>query len=133
MSAVPPSLVRAARRMANSLQKETDITRLGSLGDLAAAAEDKKTALQQFTEACAIRGHTPPPTPAERFELRHLLAAADENALILEAVTSTLQDLTRRVRSAAATIADPGTYTLPGRAARRPARHVMSACVNAKV
>jgi hypothetical protein len=38
----PSSLIPAARRMAKSLQKETDCARMGSLGDLVEAAEAKK-------------------------------------------------------------------------------------------
>jgi hypothetical protein len=129
----PPALVAAARRMAKTLQKETDCARMGSLGDLAEAAEAKKAALQEFTLACVPRGQTPPVTAAERAELRRLLAHADENALILEAVSATLQDLSGKLRSAAAAVADPGTYTVSGRIPRRPGRHVLAACVNASV
>jgi ferric-dicitrate binding protein FerR (iron transport regulator) len=119
--------------MIATLQKETTLAQLGALGDLAAAADAKRTALRQFIEACAMRGRTPPATDSERAELRRLLAAADENALILEAVSSTLRDLARKVRAAAATIADPGIYTLPGRPARRSERHVLAARINATV
>ena len=127
------SLIPAARRMAKSLQKETDCARLGSLADLAAAAEAKNAAFQEFAIACAARGITSPATPAERTELRRLLAHADENALILEAVSATLQDLSGKLRSAAAAVADPGTYTVSGRTSKRVGRHVLSACVNASV
>jgi hypothetical protein len=129
----PPSLVPAARRMAKSLQNETDCARMGSLGDLAEAAAAKKAALQEFTLACAARGSAPSATAAERAELRRLLAHADENALILEAVTATLEDLSGKLRRAAAAVADPGTYTAPGRSPKRSDRHVLAACVNASV
>ena len=129
----PPSLITAARRMAKSLQKETDCARMGSLGELAEAAAAKRVALEEFTQACAARGRTPPATAAERTELRRLLAHADENALILEAVTVTLQDLEGKLRSAAAGVADPGTYTVSGRTPKRAGRHVLAACVNASV
>lgn len=128
-----PSLVPAARRMGKSLQKETDCARMGSLADLSEAVEAKKIAAQEFTLACAARGQTPPATELERTELRRLLACADENALILEAVSSTLQDLARKLRSAAAAAADPGIYTAPGRTPKRSGRHVLAACVNASV
>jgi hypothetical protein len=127
------SLVQAARRMAKSLQKETDCARMGSLGDLAEAVEAKKIAFQEFTLACAARGQTPLANAAERAELRRLLARADENSLILEAVSATLQDLAGKVRNAAAAVADPGTYTIPGRTPKRSDRHVLAACVNANV
>lgn len=126
-------MLPAVRRMAKSLQRETECARLGSLADLTEAAEAKKLAFQEFTQACAVRGHTPPATPVERAELRRLLAHADENALILEAVTSTLQDFTGKLRNAAAAVADPGTYTVTGRVPKRSGRHVLAACVNASV
>ena len=129
----PPSLVPAARRMANSLQKETDCARLGSLGELAQAAEAKQAALQEFALACAARGRTPPASATECAELRRLLAHADENALVLEAVSITLQDLAGKLRSAAAAVTDPGTYAAPGRTASRSKRHVVAACVNASI
>jgi hypothetical protein len=131
MSARP--LLPAARRMVKSLQKETDCARMGSLIELAEAAEEKKAAFQEFTHACAARGATTPATAAERTELRSLLAHADENALILEAVSATLLEMDRKLRNAAAAVADPGTYTLPGRAPKRNGRHVLPACVNASV
>jgi hypothetical protein len=133
MTVRAPSLVQAARRMAESLQKETALASIGALGDLTDAAEAKKLALLQFSEACAARRRTPPANEAERAELRRLLAIADENALILEAVSSTLQDLARKIRTAAATLADPGLYAPPGPPAKRFNRHVMAARVNAQV
>jgi ferric-dicitrate binding protein FerR (iron transport regulator) len=133
MSAAEASLIRAARRMTVSLQKETALASLGALGDLAEAADAKEIAFREFAEACAARGRTPPATDGERNELRRVLAAADENALILEAVSSTLQHLAMKVRAAAATIADPGTYAPPGRPARRLDRHVLAARVDASV
>ena len=133
MSAPLSTLVHAARRLAASLQKETELARSGALGDLAAAAAAKLGALGQFTEACAARGRTPPATAQERAELHLLLAVADENALILEAVSSTLQDLATKVRAAAATAADPGTYSPSGSLSGQRARHVMAARVDASV
>jgi hypothetical protein len=129
----PPSLIAAARHMAKTLQQETDCARTGSLGDLAEAAAAKQAALQEFTLACAARGRIAPPTAAECAELRRLLAHADENSLILEAVSAMLQDLSGKLRSAAAAAADPGTYSASGRTPRRLARHVLAARVNASV
>ena len=129
----PPSLAPAARRMAKSLQKETDCARLGSLAELAEAAEAKQAALREFALACAARGRTPPASAAECAELRRLLAHADENALVLEAVSITLQDLAGKLRSAAAAAADPGIYSAPGRTPRRSHRHVVAASVNASI
>jgi hypothetical protein len=119
--------------MAKTLQKETDCARMGSLTELAEAAEAKKLALEEFTLACAARGRTALPTAAESVELRRLLAYADENCLILEAVNAALQDLDSKLRRAAADAADPGTYTLPGRTQKRAGRHVLAASINASV
>lgn len=127
------SLVQAARRMAKSLQKETALARMGSLAELAEAAEAKKLALEEFSAACAARGGVPPATEVERAELRRLLAQADENALILEAVRSTIQHWTGNLRNIAGTIADPGTYTVNRNAAKRSGRHVLAACVNERI
>ncbi len=129
MSRSPASLVRAARLMIDALRNETALARMGALKDLAKAASAKEAALRTFTEACAARGQTPPANDRERAELRRLLATADENALILEAVSRTLRDLAAKIRAAATSALDPGTYspTGPGN------RHVRAARVDASV
>jgi hypothetical protein len=129
MSGSGPSLTRVARRMVEALQKETSLARLGALNELASAASDKEAAMRAFAEACAARGDTISASAGEREELRRVLAAANENALILEAVTSTLGDLAAKVRTAATTALDPGTYSLNGRGRR----HVRAARVDASV
>jgi hypothetical protein len=121
------SLIRAARRVAEALRKETELARRGALSALSDAAADKVEAMREFSRACGARGDTTRTTPRERDELRRVLAAADENALTLESVTSTLRDLFAKVRIAAATAADPGTYSLHG----RKHRHVWAASVDA--
>jgi hypothetical protein len=125
-----PSLIPAARRLTETLLKETELARLGALNDLAAAAADKEAALREFTDACAARGEATKATSLERTELRRILSAADENALVLEAVGSTLGDLAAKVRTAAATAADPGTYSPP---ARKNERHVWAASFDASI
>lgn len=129
MSGTPPSLARYARRLTNSLQKETQLARRGALGELASAAGEKAEAMRAFTAACAVRGELKPSDNLERDELRRVLAAAAENAQTLEAVTSTLQHLAANVRAAAATAADPGTYSPNA----RKSRHVFAASVDASV
>jgi hypothetical protein len=129
VSEAPPSLARAARRLTDSLQKETRLARRGALGELAAAAEEKADAMRAFIAACSARGEMKPSSSLERDELRRVLAAAAENALTLEAVTNTLQHLAANVRTAAATAADPGTYSATG----RTTRHVWAASVDASV
>ncbi len=129
MSGTTLSLVRAARRVHEALQKETMLARMGSVRDLAQAAADKAAAMTDFAAACAARDPGAQPTSAEREALRRVLAAADENALILEAVGVTLKDLLHKVRTAVTTALDPGTYSLVG----RNRRHVRAACVDASV
>ena len=80
-----------------------------------------------------VTARSVPASSAECTELRRLLARADENALILEAVNSTLQDLDRNLRNAATAAADPGTYTAVGATPKRSSRHVLAACINASV
>jgi hypothetical protein len=123
------SLVSAARLMIEALRNETGLARMGALKDLAKAASEKESALRTFTEACAARGHNPPASDRERAELRRLLAAADENALILEAVSSTLRDLAAKIRAAAASALDPGTYSPAG----IKTRHVGAARIDASI
>ena len=68
-----------------------------------------------------------PASAAERAALTELLAMADENALILEAVRMTLADVAGRLRAALGAAADPGTYG----GKRRGPRHTRAARLDA--
>jgi hypothetical protein len=129
MSGMTLALLRASRRMVDALQKETALARLGALAQLGKAAEDKKAALGQFARAWAERDPDAKASPVEREELRRILSAAEENAVILEAVTSALGDLSAKVRTAATSAMDPGVYSPAG----RPSRHVHAASVDDSV
>jgi len=97
---------------------------------LAAAAEAKREAFAEFQEACAAH---PPGTPASEddlAELRALLAAASESALVLDAVQATLGRFLDGVREAASTLADAGTYAPRS---GRPARHIVAVHLDASV
>jgi hypothetical protein len=63
----------------------------------------------------------------EREVLRQVLAAADENALVLTAVRQAVEDLPRRLRAAVTAATDPGTYSIHG----SRARHVLAARISA--
>jgi hypothetical protein len=125
------SLVQAARRLASSLQRETGLARTGAVADLLNAAEMKRAAFASFSEICAARGSHRSASHAEREALRDLLLAADENALILDAVRATLEDMAGKLRSALRSVADPGTYGPTSRRGRTATRHVLAARVDA--
>jgi len=123
-----PSLTEAARRLLAAMQRETAIARVGAVNDLAAAADAKRAAFADFQ--AATQGFTPGQTDngKAREALRQLLAAADENAVVLSAVRQAVEDLPRRLRAAVIAAVDPGTYTLHGGSA---ARHVLPARISA--
>jgi hypothetical protein len=127
MTRAHPSLIQTAKRVLATLQRETAVARLGALTDFTAAAEAKRAALADFTAACEARDPRAPALAVEREVLRQVLAAADENALVLAAVRQAVEDLPRRLRAAVTAAIDPGTYSLYGRGAR----HVLAARINA--
>jgi hypothetical protein len=126
-------LVEATQRLTNALRNETEIARAGSISDLGAAALAKQSAFGAFLEARSARDRTLPPTDDERAELRRLFSEANENAIILEAVMSTVRNFIGKLRSAVTTISDPGTYNLAPRPRDRVRRHLVAACINARV
>ena len=127
MTKAAPSLVQAARHLLAALQRETSVARLGAVTDLAAAAEAKRAAFADFKAASVAYDGQPPGLPAEREALRQLLAAAQENAIVLEAVRQAVEDLPRRLRAAVIAVVDPGTYSLR----ESGIRHVMAARLDA--
>jgi hypothetical protein len=131
MTTRPTSLVQAARRLAASLHRETGLARTGAIADLVDAAEAKRIAFAEFSQVCAARGATGHATAAERDAIRRLLFAADENALILDAVRVTLDDMASKLRAALRSVADPGTYAPLQQRARHATRHVLAARVDA--
>ena len=127
MTQAPPSLGQTARRLLASLRRETAVARLGAVADVSAAAAAKRAAFTDFATACAARDPQVPARAGEREALRQLLFAANENALVLDAVRQAVEDLPRRLRAAVLAVVDPGTYTLHGSGAR----HVLATRVNA--
>jgi hypothetical protein len=127
MTDTPLPLAVAAGRLAKALQCETELAHAGALPDLAAAADAKRDAFAAFMRS---RDAAPDDvSPRTRTALQDLLAAADENAVVLEAVTTTLEHTARGLRNALSAAADPGTY---GPTGPRP-RHVLAARLDAKV
>jgi hypothetical protein len=127
MTRAHSKLIVTARRVLATLQRETAVARLGALAEVTAAAAAKRAALAEFRAACDARDPRAPALAAEREMLRQVIAAANENALVLEAVRHAVEDLPRRLRAAIAAAVDPGTYSLHGRGGR----HVLAARVNA--
>jgi len=130
------SLTQAIRRLTAALEEETRLARVGALSDLAAAVFAKAEALAAFREACendqrqreAEAGLDSVVTARDAAAMRRLLIAAEENALVLEAVNATLDDVATRLRTLVGGLADPGVYTLGGPAAR----HVPAARIDAR-
>ena len=127
MTRTHPALIPTAKRVLAALRRETAIARLGALPDVAAAAEAKLAALADFKAACEARDPGSPALAAEREVLRQVLAAADENALVLTAVRQAVEDLPRRLRAAVTAAIDPGTYSVYG----SRTRHVLAAQISA--
>jgi hypothetical protein len=121
-------LAIAARRLQEAVEQETSVARAGALDALAAAAAAKQTAFTAFSDA---RADIPPREALEtsdRKAIEDLLNAANENAIVLEAVKSTLDDAATRLQALLGAAADPGTYSRLGRAAR----HIQATRIDAK-
>ncbi|CAH2605610.1 conserved protein of unknown function (plasmid) [Rhodovastum atsumiense] len=123
----PLPLPQAAARLTRALEQETALAHAGALRELAAAAEAKQAAFAVF-----LRSHdatSPDLAPVARAALRELMAAADENAIVLEAVKTTLEHTAGVLRTALSSAADPGIYGPNG---QRP-RHVLAARLDAQI
>lgn len=111
----------AARALQHVLERETSLARHGGLAAFADAIAQKRDALAAFSAAMGPHSVTSLPTGLEagdREAVRRLMAAADENALVLEAVRSTIDDLSARLRNALTAASDPGTYGPGGKGPR---------------
>jgi hypothetical protein len=121
-------LAGAARRLAIAVRRETSVARSGALGELTSAAANKREAFFEFR---AIEGNLES-CESEKKEahsaIQDLLVAVNENANVLEAVKSTLDDASDRLHALLGGIADPGIY----HRFHRPARHVAAARIDAK-
>ena len=123
----PSSLAAAVLRLTAALENETSLARVGALEDLAAAAAEKQAAfdalcvLHDGSQSCEID------KMVDQGIMRALMSAAKENAVVLEAVKSTLDAAAHRLRSLVGSVVDPGTYGRFG----QPARHIPAARINA--
>ena len=116
----------AARALIVALQRETTLAHAGALADLAEAASAKRDAYAAFEQVCADLDPADAPNVVDHDIMTQLVTAANENALVLEAVTTVLNSTATRLRTLVGAMADPGTYDLHD----RPRRHVIAASVD---
>lgn len=110
------SLLEAAQRMREILLEEAAAARRASLVDLQTLQDEKR-------EQLAVLAALDPPhaeAPALRAALRAMLAAAEENAMVLASVGGALESVQERLRSDLAAATNPGTYNLAGARRARP-------------
>lgn len=97
-------------RLTEALRQETMLARTGALAQLRQAALAKQDAFDAFKGACIARDMQASADPEEQEALRKLLVAANESALVLEAVKGTLDDFVAKLKAAVSALADVGTY-----------------------
>jgi hypothetical protein len=117
----------AARSLIDCMNRETRLARVGAVRELAEAADAKQKAFDAFQTIRQSPDFCEISEEEDRQALADLLVAANENALVLEAVTVTLSDTAKRLHALLASMADPGTYGRFG----ADARHVPAVRINA--
>jgi hypothetical protein len=121
-------LALVTRRLTEAVEQETRLARCGALDRLVSAASAKQTAFAAFSDAGGSIATGETLEAADRRAIHELLIAANENAVVLEAVKSTLDDAATRLRTVLGSLADPGIYSRLGQSAR----HVPAARIDAK-
>lgn len=109
-------ILEAALQMREILLREAAAARRASLADLQALQEEKQ-------EHLALLATLEPPQaedPALRAALRSMLAAAEENAMVLASVGGALEAVQDRLRSELAAETNAGTYDIAGARRGRP-------------
>lgn len=130
MSTPVSPLTSAAHGLTVALEQETRLARAGALDALVEAAAAKQMAFVTFRHACENKSPSGDgQTRQEKAAIKALLSAANENAVVLEAVKTTLDDASGKLRTLLGSIADPGTYAPAGRSARH---HIPAARVDAQ-
>lgn len=121
------TFLEATALLTAAMRQETTLARTGALGQIQQAAAAKQAAFAVFQAECAARDARNPGSEAEQAALRDLLAAANESALVLEAVRGVLDDFITRLKAAVSALADSGTYDPKG----QRSRHVQAVRLNA--
>jgi hypothetical protein len=121
-------LTVATRRLTDALEQETRLARCGALDRLVSAVSAKQSAFAAFSDAGggAVAGGTL--EASDREAIFDLLIAANENAVVLEAVKFTLDAAAAHLRTVLSSLTDPGIYSRVGQSAR----HVSAAQIDAK-
>jgi hypothetical protein len=115
--------LEAARHLTHVLRREAAAARRAALPDLIALAEEKREAMAALASAGMPEG------PSDHEAVRELLAAAEENAMVLGAVAGLVGAIETRLREELTAATDPGTYA-PKTRLRRPLRHSLAARVD---
>jgi hypothetical protein len=126
------ALAEAAARLQAVLWRETEAAGTAPLPVLGALMEEKRQALAGLTLAGPAVGTAA--STAERAALRLLMAAAEENALVLGAVADALDMVREKLKTDLSQAANPGVYgpqgsPFPG-PRRRPLRHTLAASLD---
>jgi hypothetical protein len=122
------ALIEAAARLQAVLWRETEMAGTAPLLMLGALMEEKREAL------LALSALGPAQSLPEQVALRSMMAAAEENGLVLGAVADALGTVRERLRTDLAQAADPGLYGPQGSAfpgpRRKPLRHTLAASLD---
>jgi chorismate mutase len=140
MTSAPPPFLQLINQLTDALRQETMLARAGALAQLNHAAAVKREAFEAFRDACMAhpsdvrngaeqasedgkpqqgtaweadpqaQHHARDDRATEQAALRDLLMAANESALVLEAVKRTLDEFVARLKAAVGALADAGTY-----------------------
>jgi hypothetical protein len=122
------ALIEAAARLQAVLWREAEVAGTAPLATLGTLMEEKREALLVLSRL------GPAESAAERTALRNMMAAAEENGMVLGAVADALGTVHERLRRDLAQAADPGTYGPQGSAfpgpRRKPLRHTLAASLD---
>lgn len=113
-------VVAAAEWMRDILLREAAAAHRASLAELVALHEEKQAALEALAGLDPAEAAAGEDAPAARAALRAMLAAAEENGMILASVAGALESVQERLRAELAAETDPGTYSMAGGLRRRP-------------
>lgn len=117
--ASPHPIVEAATRMQRILREEASAARRASLNDLLQLQEEKQDALDALFALGADHDPAAGSLPEVRVALRGMLAAAEENGLILASIAGALESVQDRLRTDLAAATNPGTYSVASQTRRR--------------
>lgn len=104
------TFLAATLALNDAVRAETILARTGELARLKKAAAAKQAAFERFREICDAHDPQQALSDAERNALRDLLVAANESALVLEAVRGVLDNFVDGLKAAVSALASAGTY-----------------------